>query len=312
MTTQKVQIFKKHKFIGGLGNHPNWWSDINFEHSYTIFDIDYFYQEDYYKKDPVDFKTVQYYVDYILEYGKRLLGRNVKSILELGSGGGWFTEEFLKRGIKIQAIEGSTVGVKKSIERGIPAERIIHHDLRLPLKLDSRFDRSFDMVVCTEVAEHIEQPFSSQLISNIVNYSKLVWFSFESPRTNSDTYDHCNEQPEKFWKNLFQFFDYEMIKLPTEVIKRVRGRGGYIFYSRDLRILDLYNLNEEIEGISLALGGELQQISPVKTIIRKLLPPIIIGFLNFIYKKTGRKRKESIGKGNSKVGSEEYNEEEDE
>lgn len=285
MTTKKVQIFKKGKFKGCLGNKPNWWYDIEFEHSFTIFDGDYFYQEDYYKNDHVDYKTVQYYVDYILEYGRKLLDKNIKSILELGSGGGWFTVEFLRRGINTIAVEGASVGVKKSIERGISAERIIQHDLRLPLTID----RSFDMVVCTEVAEHNEPPFASQLIRNIVHYSKLVWFSFEAPGTNPDTYDHCNEQPEKFWKNLFKFFDYKMLKLPKEVIKKVRGRGGYIFYSKDLqRIADLYNSKEEIEGISLALGDEIQKISTIKTIIGRLTPPIILDFLNSIYKKNRR------------------------
>ena len=118
------------------------------------------------------------------------------------------------------------------LERGIPIERIIKHDLRFPLNLN----RIFDIVLCTEVAEHIEPPFSSQLILNIINHSKLVWFSFEEPGTNSAHYHHCNEQPEKFWKNLFDFFGYQMVKLPKKVIKEVGGRAGYIFYAKSLKI----------------------------------------------------------------------------
>ena len=157
MNTRKVQIYKNGKDRGYLGNTQNWWFNINFEHSFSIFDLDSFYPEDYFDEPPIDKQVIHNYANYVLKYGRKYLGRDIKSILEIGSAGGWFTEEFFKRGLDIIAVEGSSMGIKKTLHRGIPSERLIKHDLRLPLKLD----RTFDIILCTEVAEHIEPPFSS-------------------------------------------------------------------------------------------------------------------------------------------------------
>ena len=49
MGTKKVRIFEKGENQGFLGDNQNWWFNSNFEHSFQIFDIDYFYEENYFK-----------------------------------------------------------------------------------------------------------------------------------------------------------------------------------------------------------------------------------------------------------------------
>lgn len=234
MSTSKAQIYSKGKVKGYLGYGTNWWFNPNIKNSFTLFDLDSFYPEKYFKDDHVNNSIVKKYADYVLNYGKDILGRNIKTILELGCGAGWFTEEFIKRKIDITAIEGSKSGYDKTKKR-IKMEyrdKILKHDLRLPLNLN----KQFDIALCTEVAEHIEPPFSSQLVQNLTRHSKLVWFSFEKPLTNIQHYHHSNEQPEKYWKNLFQFYDFRMLKLPKKVFDDLSSRGGYIFYHQDMKI----------------------------------------------------------------------------
>ena len=48
MGTKKVRIFEKGKNQGFLGDNQNWWFNPNFEHSFEMFDIDYFYEENYF------------------------------------------------------------------------------------------------------------------------------------------------------------------------------------------------------------------------------------------------------------------------
>ena len=246
LLTMRTKKFQPQK---GLGHDRyNWWFESNQEHSFCVYDIDSFYQADYFKRDHVSEKVVKGYCDYVLDYGKAFLCKDIKTILELGCGSGWFTLEFLKRGIDIFAVEGTSVGYQKALERGIPSERLLQHDLRLPLNLK----KSFDMVLCTEVAEHIEPPFSSQLIFNIISHSKLVWFSFESPETNEAHYHHPNEQPEIFWRNLFNFYDYDFLKLnewgyteheiahfPIESIAELVARGRYIAGHKNMQIKEI-------------------------------------------------------------------------
>jgi len=234
MKTSNVPIYSKGKDKGSLGYGINWWFNPNFSHSFSIFNLNSFYQNDYFKNDHVNHAVVKKYVNYILEYGSVLLGRKLLTVLEVGSGGGWFTKEFIKRKIDILAIEGSKIGVEKTKNKIGKKyfKKVLEHDLRLPIDLK----RHFDIAVCTEVAEHIEPPFSSQLVQTLTNNSKIIWFSFEKPFTNKQHYHHSNEQPEKFWQNLFQFYDFYMIKLPKKLIEDIESRGGYIFYHKSLNI----------------------------------------------------------------------------
>ncbi|MEA2463508.1 MAG: hypothetical protein QOJ98_1255, partial [Acidobacteriota bacterium] len=197
--TAKVRAYVDGEEKGWLGDNQRWWFDPAFAHAFSIFDLDSFYDENYFKVDHVGPDTVTKYVDHVLAFGAQLLGRPVESVFEAGSAGGWFTEELIRRKIDVMAVEGTRVGYDRSVARGVPRSQIVHHDLRVPLSLG----RQFDMALCTEVAEHIECPFSSQLVQNLVTHSQLVWFSFEEPGTNDAHYHHSNEQPEPFWINLF-------------------------------------------------------------------------------------------------------------
>lgn len=234
MKTVKLEVYKNKKDKGFLSYGANWWFNPSIRNSYSIFNIDCFYQKEYFQNDHIDSIVIKKYVKYILQYGRLLLNRKVQSILEFGCGSGWFTNQFIKKGLDIYAIEGSRLGYLKTRKRVGKKNynRIIKHDLRLPFNLK----RKFDLAVCTEVAEHIEPPFSSQLVATLTKHSNIIWFSFEKPLTNIQHYHHSNEQPEIFWKNLFQFYGYKMLKLPKKVSDDLKSRGGYIFYHKKLKI----------------------------------------------------------------------------
>ena len=140
MEALKVRIFDElGTYRGYLQNQQNWWFEPGFPHAFELFDLDSFYEENYFKNDHVWADTVKRYADAVLTYGQQLIRAPVLSILEAGCGGGWFTKEFYDRGIDIVAIEGTRVGVDKAIQRGIPPQRITHHDLRRPLQIGSSF-----------------------------------------------------------------------------------------------------------------------------------------------------------------------------
>src|ERR1700722_4845508 len=78
---------------------PNWWFDISFPHSFEFFNLDSFYEDVYFKDDHVNEQVTRLYVDSVLHYGKLFHNSPVTSVFEAGCGGGWFTKEFLSRGI---------------------------------------------------------------------------------------------------------------------------------------------------------------------------------------------------------------------
>ena len=111
----------------------------------------------------------------------------------------------------------------------MPPERAVKHDLRMPLFLGRRFD----VALSTEVVEHVEPAFSSQIILNIVLHSDVVWFSNAEPGDKKQAWiDHPNERPLKMWQALFDFYDYEIILLPTQVRDESVNRGTLVAYNR--------------------------------------------------------------------------------
>lgn len=278
--TSAVSVYDHGRETGWLGGNQRWWFDPAFPHAFSIFDLDAFYDENYFGVDHVGPETVTQYVNHVLAFGAELLGRPVESVLEAGCAGGWFTEELVRRGIDVIAIEGTRVGYDKTIARDVPASRVIRHDLRLPLALG----RSFDMALCTEVAEHIECPFSSQLVQNLVTHSPLVWFSFEEPSTNDAHYHHSNEQPEAFWINLFRFYGYRMRRLPDAVIKAVESRGRMIFCAPGVApaLAGEWASASASTAPSGGLGGADPQFQPKppvplwKRVARDVIPPGLV------------------------------------
>lgn len=227
---RKKNIFENGVDKGYLKDNQSWWFDLNHPDSFEIFDLDGFYSETYFDKDHVPQNIVDNYFNSIKTYYNQFSNKDIKSVLEVGSAGGWFTKKFIDNSIDIIAIEGSKCGYDSSLKKNINPSILIRHDLRREINLN----RKFDIAICTEVAEHIEIPFSSQLVKTLITHSDLVWFSFEEPGTNEAHYHHCNEQPEKFWVNLFDFYDFGYKKIPKNIVDSVSHRGTHIFYNKQV------------------------------------------------------------------------------
>src|SRR5689334_20939714 len=108
--TAKIRVYENGQERGWLGGNQRWWFDPAFSHSFSIFDLDSLYDDNYFRVDHVGPDIVKRYVDSVLAFGEKLLGRPVASILEAGCAGGWFTEELVRRKIDVTAVEGTHVG----------------------------------------------------------------------------------------------------------------------------------------------------------------------------------------------------------
>jgi len=210
----------------GYKNNSDWWYRQSDPDAFRIATLDEDYPPEYFKEDHVSNEVVKNYCNSIIREFELFTGRKLKSIVEFGSGGGWFTEEFRNRAYHIIGLEGTKEGLKKCDERGIGRLRLV--DFREPL---ISWIGKYDIALCTEVAEHIEPPFSSTLINSLISYSDIIWWSSAEPNVGRPHLHHPNEQPYQYWINLFKFYGYEAIRLSDEIYNACEYRGRYMFYN---------------------------------------------------------------------------------
>jgi hypothetical protein len=213
----------------------NWWSDPRVQHALHYYDLDQVYDETYHSYDHLNDMAVADYAASALMYCEVLLGKPCTQVLDAGAHRCYLSEGMQRLGAKVLSVEGTAAGVAACKARvGAIAGSVLQHDLRVPLKLSQHFD----LVTCTEVAEHIEPPFAGTLVHTLTAAADVVWFSSEAPRWahatggNPDHIHHPNEQPDDFWDRLFLFFGFLPIALPIDGNAGLGGigQGRRIYY----------------------------------------------------------------------------------
>lgn len=126
-----------------------------------------------------------------------------KRVADVGCGTGGLLKAFIDKSIEAIGFEYSDAGRKMCAERGVRAEPFdVRYD-QLPKDLTP-----FDVIICTEVAEHIPEKFADSLVNVLANSSDTVIFT-AAPVGQGGT-DHVNEQPPEYWikkyaKHSFQY-----------------------------------------------------------------------------------------------------------
>jgi SAM-dependent methyltransferase len=124
-----------------------------------------------------------------------------RSVIDVGCAQGVWLSVFREHGIEdFLGVDGDY------IERGrleIPVERFRAHDLTQPL----RMERTFDLAVSLEVAEHLPPESAETFIESLTRLAPIVLFSAAAPYQGGEC--HVNEQWPAYWAEHF-------------------GRGGYL------------------------------------------------------------------------------------
>lgn len=212
-----------------------WWLDLTVPQSFSFAELDTTYPKKYFVSAGHPAHNVDPYINYVHKYTSLFMPNGkTTSLVEFGNGGGYYAKQFVDLypgGEKsFVTVEGSGAGILMTLERGVPESQVIQHDLRLPLYLGRRFD----VAACTEVVEHVEPPFASQIALTLVLHADVIWFSHKPLGLQNKAWvNHPNERPFKMWKNLFDFYGYDVVVIPMIVQKKVIHRGNLIAYRRD-------------------------------------------------------------------------------
>ena len=125
------------------------------------------------------------------------------SVVDVGCGIGTFLKVFKQAGVgEVLGIDGKWVDKNKlMIDQG----EFLETDLEAPIRLD----RSFDLVLCLEVAEHISENAADTIVDSLTSLGKKIIFSAATRQQGGQ--NHINEQEFSYWKKKFEARGYKVI-----------------------------------------------------------------------------------------------------
>ncbi len=167
---------------------------------YSGDEVSYVYDEDFATKPWRDKGYTEEFKDVVISF------YNPRKVVDVGCGTGDFLLPLLNEGIEVLGIDGS----KHCFEnRKIPEDRFLVKDIRFE-EIDLG---SYDVCLCMEVAEHIEEKFSDRLVKILTELSGTIVFTAATPGQGG--VNHVNEKPHRWWIDKFEKREYSYIENKT-------------------------------------------------------------------------------------------------
>ena len=155
----------------------------------------------------------------------------VSSVCDVGCGVGTWLSVWQELGVTdIYGIDGDYVDRAHLM---VEANRFHPHDLTQPV----RVERTFDLAMCLEVAEHLPPERAESLVADLTRLAPIVLFSAAVPMQGGT--NHINEQWQDYWAGLFDRNGFEVFDVirprvwGDERISRWYRQNTLIYCSRD-------------------------------------------------------------------------------
>jgi SAM-dependent methyltransferase len=131
-----------------------------------------------------------------------------RSVVDIGCGQSTWLSVFRQRGVEdVYGVDGDYVD-RDRLE--IPVDRFHPHDLSRPFRLD----RTFDLAVSLEVAEHLPGDAAEDFVETLTRLAPAVLFSAAAPYQGGA--QHVNEQWPAYWAERFGRQGF----LPVDCLRR--------------------------------------------------------------------------------------------
>lgn len=173
-----------------------------------------------------------------------------ESVVDVGCGVGIFLAVFRECEINdVTGIDGDWVDDGMLM---IPKENFMIADLTKPLTID----RTFDLVVSLEVAEHLPEKSASSFVSFLTSLGPAILFSAAIPFQGGQ--HHSNEQWQDYWARLFDERGYTVVDCIRKQIWDDEDVCFYysqnmLLYVREDNVQDYESLQSDLEATSTSM-----------------------------------------------------------
>jgi SAM-dependent methyltransferase len=165
------------------------------------------------------------------------------SVLDVGCGTGTWLKAFIDLGTAdVVGVDAVEIPEDQLL---IPIDRFHLINLERPWDLE----RKFDVVLCLEVAEHLDEADASQFILSLTIHADIIFFSAACP--NQLGQHHVNCQWPAYWQALFNLYGYSCL---DEIRWSLWD---------DVRIEPWYRQNMFVAQRNLQTSGKEPRIKPV-------------------------------------------------
>ena len=156
---------------------------------------------------------------------------NFSSVLDMGCGNAFLIARLAQLGKNVVGVDGSIHVLDCVPQDLIPNIGIA--DLTRPVRLGR-----FDLVICCEVAEHLDAQFADVLVDNICENSAGIVF-FSAATAGQGGFYHVNEQPHDYWIGRFRERDFEVDHDVTQKLRQdlLRAANAMWWFGKNALIL---------------------------------------------------------------------------
>jgi SAM-dependent methyltransferase len=135
--------------------------------------------------------------------------------LDLGCGNGYIVASLRRAGRDAAGIEVARDAALPHMPADVRDHVYDHDFLRHPLD-------PADLVICTEVAEHITKAEGRRLVRVIARTARK-WAFFTAATPGQGGHHHVNEQPHEYWVRKFQRAGMRLDDIKTHFARRILG-----------------------------------------------------------------------------------------
>lgn len=138
-----------------------------------------------------------------------------KKILDIGCGTGtWLSAAKILGAKEVLGIDG--VNIPDNIMK-IKKKEFLCKDLTKPIKLK----KNFNVVLCLEVAEHLDKKYSDILLRTLTNHSDTILFSAACPGQKGE--NHLNCRWPDYWQKKFNKLGFKCIDAYRQKIWEIKS-----------------------------------------------------------------------------------------